>query len=260
MNVVLIGAGNLATNLAHALVKARHSIPVVYSRTMQSAKMLAEKVSATPVDDISLLPANADVYIVAVKDDVITEVTEKIAACFPGVLIAHTAGTVSIDAVKADRRGVFYPMQTFSKQRIVDFWNIPVFIEADHKDDEELMMELARSISGSVMSLDGERRKVLHLAAVFCCNFANHCSAIAEYILNQNGIPFNVMLPLINETTQKLNHYSPRQAQTGPAIRHDRNVISNHIMVLRENGLHQLADIYKAMTESIQNLGMDSPD
>ena len=151
MNVVLIGAGNLATNLAHALVKARHSIPVVYSRTMQSAKMLAEKVSATPVDDISLLPANADVYIVAVKDDVITEVTEKIAACFPGVLIAHTAGTVSIDAVKADRRGVFYPMQTFSKQRIVDFRNIPVFIEADHKDDEELMMELARSISGSVM-------------------------------------------------------------------------------------------------------------
>ena len=260
MRVVLLGAGNLATSLAHALVKAGHDIPAVFSRTMQSAKTLADRLNLMPTDDISTLPSDADIYIVAVKDDVITDVTARLSGLRPDALIAHTAGTVSIDAVKAGRRGVFYPMQTFSRQRIVDFQHIPLFVEADNPDDEALMLELASSISGNVMPLDGEKRKVLHLAAVFCCNFANHCSSIAEYILAQNGIPFNVMLPLINETTQKLNQCSPREAQTGPAIRHDQNVINNHIQVLQNNGLHQLADIYKAMTESIQSLPADSRD
>lgn len=254
MNVVLVGAGNLATSLAHALLKAEHNIMAVFSRTMLSAKKLAIEVGSMPLDDISLLPPHADIYIVAVKDDAIQGVTEKVAELYPDALIAHTAGTVPIHAVKADRRGVFYPMQTFSKQRIVDFTHIPLFIEADNPEDEAVMMNLASTISKNVMQLDGDRRKVLHLAAVFCCNFSNHCSAIAEYILGKNGIPFNVMLPLINETTLKLNQCSPRQAQTGPAVRHDQNVINSHVRALQDSGLHQLADIYKVMTESIQNL------
>lgn len=260
MKVVLLGAGNLATSLAHALVEAGHDILAVFSRTMQSAKTLADRLNVVPTDDISTIPPDADIYIVAVKDDAITDVTGRLAARLPNVLIAHTAGTVSIDAVKAGRRGVFYPMQTFSKQRIVGFRNIPLFVEADNPDDQNLMLELASTISTNVMPLDGSKRKVLHLAAVFCCNFSNHCAAIAEAILARNGIPFSVMLPLINETTQKLNHCSPRLAQTGPAIRHDQNVINNHIQVLKEEGLGQLADIYKALSESIQCLSADSRD
>lgn len=258
MKVVLVGAGNLATSLAHALVNAGHTIPAIFSRTLLAASTLAEQVGADPLDDICLLPKDADIYIVAVRDDVIADITTKMAERLPDALIAHTAGTVLMDQVEAGRRGVFYPMQTFSKQRIVDFSHIPLFIEAAKEDDLELMLSLARSISDNVMPLEGERRKVLHLAAVFCCNFANHCSAIAEFILNQNGIPFSVMLPLINETTQKLNHCSPKVAQTGPAIRHDQHVIDNHIHALLAAGQPQLADIYKNLTESIQRLSAET--
>ena len=252
MNIVLVGAGNLATNLAHALLKSGHQISTVFSRTIQSAMQLATIVGASPVDNIDNLPSGADIYIVAVKDDVIEKVTTAISFRFPEALIVHTAGTVSIDNVKSTRRGVFYPMQTFSKERIVDFRNIPIFIEAVFEKDVELLTDLANSLSNNVMILDGDKRKILHLAAVFCCNFSNHCSAIAEFILNHYNIPFNVMLPLINETTNKLQHCSPKSAQTGPAVRNDKSVMDAHLDILRNNGLDNFYDIYKLMSLSIQ--------
>lgn len=254
MEVVLVGAGNLATNLAHALREAGHTIPAVFSRTIQSATRLATAVGALPIDSIDGIPTNPDLCIVAVKDDVIQQVTEQLASHLPGVLIAHTAGTVPMEAVKAGRRGVFYPMQTFSKQRIVDFDEIPIFIEAGTEDDLRLLETLAASLSKTVMCIDSDRRKVLHLAAVFCCNFANHCSAIAEQILCESGIPFTVMLPLVMETTEKLRHCSPKVAQTGPAVRNDTTVTNRHLQLLREAGHDDFASLYEVLTASIHRL------
>ena len=254
MDVVIVGAGNLATSLAHALYNAGHAIKAVFSRTREHAAELAVKVDANPFDDISCLPADADIYIVAVKDDVIPQVAQEVRACSPNALIVHTAGTVSVEALPKGRRGVFYPMQTFSKQRIVDFAHIPVFLEADNPADEQFRDIMACSISDQIYHIDGEQRKVLHLAAVFCCNFANHCAAIADNILFENGIPFSVMLPLIDETMAKLHQYLPSQAQTGPAVRNDLNVIRQHVNQLKNSGHQDFADIYSILSKSIINL------
>ena len=254
MNVVIVGAGNLATSLAHALYNAGHAIKAVFSRTIEHATALAANVNASPCDDISRLPADADVYVVAVKDDVILQVAQEVRACSPKALIVHTAGTVSVNVLPEGRRGVFYPMQTFSKQRVVDFAHIPVFIEADNPDDEQFLDIMACSISDQIYHIGGDKRKVLHLAAVFCCNFANHCAAIADNILSENEIPFSVMIPLIDETIAKLHQCPPLQAQTGPAVRNDLNVIRQHISQLKNNGHQDFADIYDILSKSIINL------
>lgn len=254
MDIVIVGAGNLATSLAHALYNAGHAIKAVFSRTIDHATELANKVHAIPYDDISRLPADADVYIVAVKDDVISQVAKELRICSPNAFIVHTAGTVSVEVLPKGRRGVFYPMQTFSKQRIVEFSHIPLFLEAEHTDDEQLLDIIASSISDQIFHIKGEKRKVLHLAAVFCCNFANHCAAIADNILSENGIPFSVMVPLIDETVAKLHQCTPLQAQTGPAVRNDLNVIRQHIEQLKNNGHKDFADIYDILSKSVINL------
>lgn len=257
MNISLLGAGNLATSLAHALVSANNKVEAIYSRTIASASFLAERVGAQPTDDIMQLPDDSDVYIIAVKDDAIGNVAEKLRSRLPEALIAHTAGTISMAVIPGENRGVFYPMQTFSKQRIVDFTSIPLFVEAQQEKGREVLLQLAHSLSSNVMELEGERRKLLHLAAVFCCNFANHCSAIAEKILNDSGIPFSVMLPLINETNAKLNQCSPREAQTGPAVREDHNVMNAHLELLNSLDLSPFAEIYKTLSSSIISLKKD---
>lgn len=254
MDIVIVGAGNLATSLTLALSQAGHSIKAVFSRTIEHAAELADKVHAIPCDDISQLPAHADIYIVAVKDDVISQVAKGVRECSPDALIVHTAGTVSVKALPKGRRGVFYPMQTFSRQRIVEFSHIPLFIEADYPDDEQFLDIMASSISDQIFHIDGDKRKVLHLAAVFCCNFANHCAAIADNILGENGIPFSVMIPLIDETIAKLHQCTPLHAQTGPAARKDINVIRQHIDQLKNNGHQDFADIYDILSKSIINL------
>ena len=251
MDIVIVGGGNLATNLAYALCHAGHSVKAVFSRTIEHAAELATKIHAIPCDDISRLPADADIYIVAVKDDVISQVAKELHKCSPDALIVHTAGTVSVQVLPKGRRGVFYPMQTFSKQRIVDFEHIPLFIEAQNPDDEQLLDELAHSISDQIFHIDGDKRKILHLAAVFCCNFANHCATIADSILSENGIPFSVMLPLIDETMAKIHQCPPMQAQTGPAVRNDLNIIRQHIEQLKSNGHNDFAEIYEILSNSI---------
>jgi len=145
-------------------------------------------------------------------------------------------------------------MQTFSKQRIVDFSNIPLFIEAAEEDDLKTLHQLANTITEAVYEMSSEDRKYLHVAAVFCCNFANHCSALSAKILEKHNIPFSVMLPLINETTRKSHTISPQQAQTGPAVRHDMNVMNRHVSILQEEGEERMAEIYQMMSESIQDI------
>ena len=259
MNIALIGAGNLATNLAHALARAGHKILAVYSRTMQSAQVLSERLEqafpdaepVTPTDKLVSVTHQADIYIIAVRDDVLHDVAANLRSLIPDALIVHTAGTMQMDVIPGKGRGVLYPMQTFSKQRIVRFEEIPVFVEAENDADLTLLKELASTISNNVMAVSGHQRKDLHLAAVFCCNFANHCAAISDFLLDEQDIPFNVMLPLIRETTAKLSQCAPREAQTGPAVREDKKVMDNHVCALEKAGHADLAQIYRMMSDSI---------
>ena len=257
MNVVAIGAGNLATSLIPALQEAGNTIVQVYSRTIGAAEALAAIVGSAAVDDIAKICRDADIYIISVTDTALPDIAGRLTRhlCAGGEsnrntpLIVHTAGSMSIDVIPATRRGVLYPMQTFSKQRRVDFGLIPIFVEATTKDDEELLLGLSRSITTHVQPLSSEDRKYLHLAAVFCSNFANHCYALADEILARHGISFSSMLPLIDEVAAKVHYLPPQKAQTGPAIRHDAAVVKAHLDLLADQP--HIQNIYKIMSESI---------
>lgn len=233
MNVVVIGHGNVGTNLAHALPLAGHRVQLVSSRSMEG------------------LPAGADVYLVAVKDDALRGVGERLLALCPDALVAHTAGSMTLDDLPLRHRGVFYPLQTFSKQRMVDFRNLPIFIEATCEQDLAVLHALADSLSHRCYVMSSAERAYLHVAAVFCCNFANHLSTLAAGLLERHGIPFDVMLPLLDETINKLHSLHPREAQTGPAVRHDQGVMSRQLALLTNEGDDRLVGIYRLLSESI---------
>ena len=253
MRIVLIGAGNLATNIGRALVEAGHELMQVYSRTEQSAEKLAALLHCPYTTELDRVVDGADVYIIAVKDGVLAEVAGRLAAGRENRFLVHTAGSMPMDTLPTRRRGVLYPMQTFSKERIVDFKRIPCFVEASDEDDGVILQQLAETLSESVYRTNSEDRKYLHLSAVFCCNFVNHCYALSELLLKEHGgLPFDVMLPLIDETARKVHELSPRDAQTGPAVRWDTNVMEKQLQLLAD--YPQLQDIYKLLSESISDI------
>ena len=229
MKIVLIGAGNLATNLGKALLSAGHDIVQVFSRTVESATALAQIAGGAPVTDIEQVRADADLYVVSVKDSVLGELLPRLC--------------------KGKETKVFYPMQTFSKSKEVDFSEIPCFIEANDDYAHTMIADMAHELSGNVYELSSADRKYLHLSAVFACNFVNHCYAISEKILADHGIPFDVMLPLIDETARKVHELSPREAQTGPAVRFDENVIRMQAALLKNQP--QIKDIYERLSLGI---------
>ena len=249
MKVVLVGAGNLATNLAVALQQSGHTILQVFSRTSQSAELLANRVGVPAITSLSQLSQEADIYIVSISDSALS--TFDYTAFPTHSLVVHTAGSIPMDVIPLERRGVFYPMQTFSRQRIVDFSEIPIFIEAASDDDTQFLTDFAHTINNKVYRLSSADRLYLHLAAVYCSNFVNHCYAMSEDILRQHGLPFSVMLPLVDEVAAKVHQVSPHEAQTGPAIRHDENVIRHHFSLLENDP--QLQEIYAIMSKHIAN-------
>ena len=253
MKIVLIGAGNLATHLGKALHAAGHDMVQVFSRTMQSAETLASLLDAEPLTDISQVRDDADVYIFSVKDSALEQLISQLCGGEKKVFL-HTAGSMpmSVFRGKALHYGVLYPMQTFSKQREVDFSIIPCFIEANDEFALKQIEGLAGQISHRVFQLSSEDRKYLHLSAVFACNFANHCYAASQELLQQHGIPFDVMLPLIDETAAKVHGMTPKEAQTGPAVRYDENVIGKQIQLLENQPYFQ--KIYDSMSKSIHEL------
>lgn len=253
MKIVLIGAGNLATHLGKALHAAGHDMVQVFSRTMQSAETLASLLDAEPLTDISKVSDDADVYIFSVKDSALEQLISQLCGGEKKVFL-HTAGSMpmSVFREKALHYGVLYPMQTFSKQREVDFSIIPCFIEANDEFALKQIEGLAGQISHRVYQLSSEDRKYLHLSAVFACNFANHCYAASQELLQQHGIPFDVMLPLIDETAAKVHGMTPKEAQTGPAVRYDENVIGKQIRLLENQPYFQ--KIYDCMSKSIHEL------
>ena len=253
MKIVLIAAGNLATHLGKALHAAGHDMVQVFSRTMQSAETLASLLDAEPLTDMAQVRDDADVYIFSVKDSALEQLISQLCGGEKKVFL-HTAGSMpmSVFREKALHYGVLYPMQTFSKQREVDFSIIPCFIEANDEFALKQIEGLAGQISHRVYQLSSEDRKYLHLSAVFACNFANHCYAASQELLQQHGIPFDVMLPLIDETAAKVHGMTPKEAQTGPAVRYDENVIGKQIRLLENQPYFQ--KIYDCMSKSIHEL------
>lgn len=248
MRIVLIGAGNLATRLGIALHEKGCSILQVYSRTEDSARALAEKVGASYTHLIDQIVNDADLYIFSVKDDALPGLLRKMHK--NEALWVHTAGSMPMDifSLHTDNFGVLYPLQTFSKQREVDFSAIPIYIEANQPHHLDHLKKLAARLSTQVIEATSEQRKSLHVAAVFACNFTNHMYAIAANLLEEKGLSFDQLIPLINETAAKVNTLHPKEAQTGPAVRFDKAVINRHIEMLENDNLKK---IYNLLSENI---------
>ncbi|GHV58156.1 hypothetical protein FACS1894182_09170 [Bacteroidia bacterium] len=250
MKIVLIGAGNVATQLGIALKEKGFQVVQVYSRTLSTAEMLGKKLQTDFTSQLPEITTQADLYIFSVKDAALPLVLKT----FPKTsgLWVHTSGSVPMHIFtgsSATRYGVFYPLQTFSKNRNVSFKHIPVFLEANNAEDEQLLKEIALSLSDKVLPLSSEKRQQLHLAAVFACNFTNHLYNIAAQILENQGVDWKILLPLIEETAAKVREFTPREAQTGPAVRYDIPVIEKHLEMLRNDPDEQ--EIYRILSQDI---------
>ena len=250
-SIEFIVAGILATNLAKTLYYKGFRIVQIYSRTEESARTLAQVVEAAYTTEMSSVATDAQLYIVSLKDAAVVQLLPEIVAGKEDALCVHTACCIPMDvwACKVSRYCVFYPMQTFSKQRTVDFRQIPVFVESNSAVDTQTLKDIASVLSEKVYEATSEQRKSLHLAAVFICNFTNHMYALAADLLEKYNLPYDVMLPLIDETARKVHELAPRDAQTGPAVRYDENVMSNHLAMLVDSPA--LQEIYKLMSKSI---------
>lgn len=257
MSIAMIGAGNVATHLSIAFHNAGFIIKQIYSRTEKSAKTLADKIGCQYTTNIDDVCAEADLYIVSIKDSVMNDILPLLVKCNKEALFVHTAGSVSIDIWNSitQRYGVLYPMQTFSKQRDIDFSNVHFFVESNSREDTATLIQLASSISNRVFEATSEQRKFLHISAVFACNFTNHMYAICEHLLERNGLPFSSMLPLIDETAMKTHYLSPIDAQTGPAQRYDTNIMEQHIEMLENEP--ELARLYKDISDNIHRYAIN---
>jgi len=248
MKIIFIGAGNLATNLATGLTEKGFTISQVYSRTMESAQSLAGKIGCSATNNVDCIDNDADLYIFSVKDSALEDLLKQIPSN-KGIWI-HTAGSVPMKIFEKynSRFGVVYPFQTFSKDRRVDFKCIPTFIEASSPECYEVLQSVFSVISDKVSELSSEKRRYVHLTGVFACNFVNHMYRISGDILKAEGIPFETLLPLIDETASKVYSLSPCDAQTGPAIRFDENIINNHLSLITDP---EKKEIYRLISEDI---------
>jgi predicted short-subunit dehydrogenase-like oxidoreductase (DUF2520 family) len=246
ISVVLLGAGNVATHLYKAFIKSKDvSVSQWYNRNLEPIQTYKNEVEV--IDDINKLK-KADVYIIAVSDDAISNLSSQLP--FENRLVVHTSGSVGIyELDKKNERGVFYPLQTFSKDAEVDFKQVPICIEVIKKTNLKTLKSLSDALGSESHKVNTEQRKALHLAAVFVNNFTNQLYRIAHEITESKGVEFNILKPLILETAKKVQDLSPYMAQTGPAKRNDKKTIRKHLKLL-ENQHHK--DIYELLTTSIQ--------
>ncbi len=244
----IIGSGNVAYHLMENI----DTLPDF--RLQQVAVRSKEKVLDLVSEDLIVTDIKnlnpADLTIIAVTDDAIKLVSDEIP--YQNHLVVHTSGTTSMQMLNdKNRKGVFYPLQTFSKSRPVDFKNIPLCLETEQENDLKYLKVLAQQMSDKVYEISSEQRKSLHVSAVFVSNFVNHMYAIGDKICEENNIPFEILHPLIQETAVKITSLSPEEAQTGPAVRHDEKTITTHQNFLTNE---TFKNIYKLITESIQNV------
>ncbi len=245
IQVVLLGRGNLASHLSKALIQSdKASLVQVYGRAQESLQNIDNQINTTT--DIQKL-AEADVYIIAISDDHVASFSEDLP--LNNKLVVHTSGTVSCTAIAAHhRRGVFYPLQSFTKNTTLNFQEIPICIEAENNTDLLILEQLASALSNDVYFINSEQRKKLHLAAVFVNNFVNHLYHIGHDICTQEMLPFEILKPLIAETARKIQEMTPTEAQTGPAKRDDQKTIREHMTLLSGDQ----KELYQLISNSIK--------
>lgn len=244
--IVLLGSGNVATSLAPALDYVCDVVQI-YSRNKSHAQTLADKLRNTrAIDNVEDVDCSADIAIISVPDDAV-HCTSECLKDFQGI-VAHTSGSVPMDALSAcARRGVFYPLQTFSRQRPLSLTSVPFFVEGSTQEATDILKNLASMVSNRVYEADSVHRGALHVAAVFASNFVNHLWDISDELLKPYGYDFSVFGPLVTEVLKKALSLGPHASQTGPAVRHDMKVISTHINHLPKDK----ANIYRVLTDNI---------
>jgi predicted short-subunit dehydrogenase-like oxidoreductase (DUF2520 family) len=249
IKIVIIGYGNVAQHLIKAFAKSDTvQVLQVFTRHKNNTALLPDSVQINNnINDL----AEADLYIIAISDNAIVEVSSQLT--FKNKLVVHTSGSLSIDELNDNnRKGVFYPLQTFSKSKDINFSEVPICLEAQNNDDNQLLETVAKSISNKVFNINSQQRKALHVSAVFVCNFVNHLYQIGNEICAENNIPFDILQPLIQETANKIISLSPTEAQTGPAKRNDTETINAHLNFLNDDNRKE---IYKLLTKSIIDHG-----
>ena len=247
--VALVGTGNIAWHLGHAFLEAGISVSYVISRSIGRAAELAKELAAIPIDHTNLDNISPDLFLLCVNDDALQEVQAQY--IYRDALVAHTSGSTGLDIFDADgsAHGVFYPLQTFTRGNRMSYERIPFLVEGSDIQTAKALKELASKISGIVHEVDSGKRRKIHVAAVFACNFNNHLATIAESLMEENGLEFKLLLPLIEETTRKLEHMQPSMAQTGPAARGDMHTIEKHISALQDRPVEQ--QLYQIITDHI---------
>lgn len=246
MQIVIIGSGNVAFHLAKAFVLNNIPLTQIFGRNEKELSRISEEINI-PFSTEKL--DEADLYIICVSDHSVEDVSGLITT--KNCLVAHTSGSLPKEFLTGEyRKSSFYPLQTFSKSKALDYSKIPFFIEAENEEDRKILFSIASKISENVMESTYEKRKYIHLTAVFACNFVNHLFARAKEISDSQEIPFDYFLPLIDETVQKIYEIDPKSAQTGPAVRNDKRVLELHEQLLSGESL----EIYKTMNHSIQKM------
>lgn len=248
MRISFIGSGNVATHLAQAFHKAGHQITQVFSRNKEHTQHLAQSIYAKPIVSLEEIDTNVDFYFICVPDQHISNISSELPKHIPQV---HTSGNTMLSELKGHITGVFYPLQTFSKEKSIDYSTLNILLESEDKNMLNNLSELATSIHSTIHYVNSTERQKLHVAAVFACNFSNLMVHISEDILSENKLDPKLLLPLIEETTNKLKTMSAKQAQTGPALRGDSNTINTHKTILKQFS-PSVQNIYEVLTQEIK--------
>lgn len=249
MKIVCIGSGNVATHMANAFKENEADVIQVWSKDPANAAALAFETGAQAISDLKDIDLNADLYLIAVKDDAIAKITRFLKAV--NGLVVHTSGATDMEVLSGIKNyGVFYPLQTFSKSAPIDFIHVPLCLEANTEENMSLLQLAAMKLSPLIYEVDSEKRRILHLSGVFACNFVNHMYRLSQQIVEKYGLDFEILRPLIMETAVKVQNASPQDVQTGPAIRNDKQTISRHEDLLQKTP--HLQEIYRILSNSIK--------
>jgi len=249
-NIVIIGAGNVGYHLAIQLSKKNHTVLQVYSRTLARAEEIAMACGAKAIDNVKNINPDGDIYLMAIKDDRVEKLALKLK--LSKKIVAHTSGSLPIAILSSasENYGVFYPFQTFSRMKQLDLSEVPICVDGNNDYVKEELTKLGKSLSHHVISLNEHKRLALHLSGVFANNFPNYLFSIAGNILDQEGLSFDLLKPLITETTNKAIEIGPKIAQTGPAKRGDDKIIKLHMEFLKKHP--DLQQVYELLSRSIE--------
>jgi len=245
-NIIFLGFGNVGYHLCNALYKHKHiTVIQIYNR---NKIVLDPELNHIPVTTKLSELKNADIYFIALPDDAIKSFSKDLP--FQNKLVVHTSGSVEMNELSAiNRKGVFYPLQTFSKKRTVNFKEVPICIEAESSSDLRKLKEIGEILSEKIIEIDSNKRAQLHLAAVYANNFVNYMYTISSAILAENNLSFDLLKPLISETARKIETLSAKEVQTGPARRNDQKTIEKHLHLLKDS---RYKELYEQITIAIQ--------